>query len=58
MAKIFAICVFLPFFCARARLNINAELEVSIYFFSAYVLLSTVVMHFGKLLEPSPAYNA
>lgn len=59
MADVFAISILVAFLGAGAMQNTDAELESGFYFFSAYVLLSSiVVMLLGKMLKKAGTSNA
>jgi len=46
MADVFAISIFIAFLGAKAMQNTTASLEPGFYYFSAYVLLSAVIVGF------------
>ena len=48
MADVFAISIFIAFLGARAMKNTTASLEPGFYYFTAYVLLSAVIVSFCK----------
>lgn len=59
MADVFAISIFVAFLGANAMQSTKANLEVGFYFFSAYVLLSgVVVMLLPKMIARPETSNA
>ena len=46
MADVFAVSIFIAFLGARAMRNTTATLEPGFYFFTAYVLLSAIIVGF------------
>jgi len=49
MADVFAVSIFISFLGARAMKNTTATLEPGFYYFTAYVLLSAVIVNFLKI---------
>lgn len=59
MADVFAISIFIAFLGARAMKNTTATLEPGFYFFTAYVLLSLVIVGLLKISPKiTPSLNA
>ena len=59
MADVFAISILVAFLGASAMENTRANLETGFYFFTAYVLLSgIIVVLLGKILEKPANSNA
>lgn len=59
MADVFAISIFIAFLGARAMRNITAFLEPGFYYFTAYVLLSLVLVGLLKITSKiTPPLNA
>lgn len=49
MADVFAVSIFISFLGSRAMKNTTATLEPGFYYFTAYVLLSAVIVNFLKI---------
>ena len=59
MADVFAISIFIAFLGARAMRNTTAFLEPGFYYFTAYVLLSLVLVGLLKISSKiTPPLNA